>query len=102
MEGGEPLLHPNLDDMIFHAQDTGRCTKVTLGTNASLLPYAYSDLKQNTASKLDPNKSVERLKHFFLKYAQPFVLKPSINYHLIETDNFHLDKKDQFLETLLF
>lgn len=94
MEGGEPLLHPDLDDMIFYAQGTGRCTRVTLGTNAALLPYSYSGLKQNAGSKLNPEKSVEQLKHFFLKYNPPFVLKPSINYHLIETDNLHLDKAE--------
>ncbi|MDP2908699.1 MAG: hypothetical protein Q8N77_02740 [Nanoarchaeota archaeon] len=86
LEGGEPLLHPNLEDMIFYAQETGRCSKVTLGTNAVLLPYAYSD------SGLDYDKSVENIKNYFSKFKPSFVIKPSINFYLIEKDKLHLDK----------
>ncbi|MBM3199530.1 radical SAM protein [Candidatus Woesearchaeota archaeon] len=88
LEGGEPTLHPNLEDMIRHAQETGRCTKVTLGTNATLLPYAYID------KKLDFELSVKNIKDYFLKFKTPFTLKPSINYYLIKSDCIHLDKAE--------
>ncbi len=88
LEGGEPLLHPQLEDMIFFAQRTGRCDKVTIGTNAVLLPYDYSN------GRLEKEKSIERIKNYFLKFGTPFVLKPSINHHLIEKDKLHLDKAE--------
>lgn len=96
LEGGEPLLHPKLEDMIHHAQDTGRCDKVILGTNAVLLPYKYSK------GRLDKDKSIKAVKGYFLKFEPPFLLKPSINHHLIEKDPLHLDKaeiiRDSFSE----
>lgn len=88
LEGGEPMLHPSLEDIIHYAQGTGRCDKVTLGTNATLLPYAY------TNKKLDLAESVKNIKDYFLKFKTPFVLKPSINYYLIESDCMHLDKAE--------
>src|SRR3989338_929460 len=52
LEGGEPLIHPRIEEMIRYAQATGRCEKVILGTNAVMLPYQYSE------GRLDPMNSV--------------------------------------------
>ena len=94
LEGGEPLLHPKLDDMIFYAQETKRCNKVILGTNGVLLPYQYLD------GQLDNQNSVKAIFQFFIKYESPFLLKPSINNYLIEADPGHLDKAELIRDPL--
>ena len=68
-EGGEPLLHHDLMEMVAIARNTGRCLKITLCTNGVLLP-----------------NNRESLINYFLAFGEPFVLKPSINTYLIEKD----------------
>lgn len=93
LEGGEPLMHPNLEDMIKYAQDTGRCDRVILGTNGVLLPYKYSN------RNVDREKSIAAIKLYFLRFNPPFLLKPSINSHLISRDRLHLDKMEVIKDT---
>ncbi len=95
-EGGEPLLHPQLESMIRYSQQTDRCDRITVGTNGTLLPYQYKD------GRLDQIASKNSIVQYFLKFEPPFLLKSSINYHLIEKDKLHIDKaeaiRDAFLE----
>lgn len=96
-EGGEPLVHPKLMEMVAIARNTGRCLRIILCTNGVLLPYKY--LRNG---ELDRQKTVESLINYFRTFGEPFVLKPSINAHLIERDQKHIEKaeliKDAFEE----
>lgn len=75
--------------MIKYARDTGRCKKLIIGTNASLFPYKYINLHKK---ELYIKKSAENIASLIVSYELPVTLKPSINYHLIKADKFHLDK----------
>lgn len=89
-EGGEPLLHPDLAEMIKIAKNTGRCVGIRLSTNGVLLPYIY----QKKSGLLDPKETIKSLCRYFLSYPSPFLLKMSINHHLIERDPLHLKKAE--------
>lgn len=86
LEGGEPFLHPDFKKMLKHCSEDKNCIKITVGTNASLLDYVY------TNSAVDVDNSVKSIVDYFLGFKKPITLKPSINYHLIEHDPLHLDK----------
>jgi MoaA/NifB/PqqE/SkfB family radical SAM enzyme len=86
LEGEEPFVHPDFEKMIKYCAKDDNCIKITIGTNASLLPYKY-----NNAS-IDYDNSVEAIYNYFKKFDKPITLKPSINYHLIEHDSLHLTK----------
>lgn len=89
LEGGEPLLHPNLEEMINYAQDTGRCERLILGTNGVLLPYQY-----NNDGQLNKQETIKAIVDYFSKFKPQFMLKPSINHHFIAKDKLLLDKSE--------
>lgn len=104
LEGGEPMLHPDWKEMIAVANTSGRCQRMTIGTNGSLLPFVYTDQAENTEpaeaettrdnrtnnqgqkALLDQARSVENLLGFFRQLPTPFVLKVSINHYLYQED----------------
>lgn len=88
-EGGEPLLHPELMEMVEIARNMGRCLIIRLCTNGVLLPYKYID-----SGELDQKETVKSLAEYFLSFGEPLQLKMSINSHLIERDKRHLEKAE--------
>ncbi|MEW5818714.1 MAG: hypothetical protein AB1782_00860 [Cyanobacteriota bacterium] len=93
LEGGEPLLHPDLNNMITYVRNTGRCENVILGTNSSLLPFVF------TNNQPDREKSIVSLKNYFLNLGEPFLLKPSLNYYLYKADKYLFEKADIIAQT---
>lgn len=75
LEGGEPLLHPDLYLFLEYARSTGRCRKILILTNGLLL-----------------SEHIRRLVLFCEVYKIPLELKISINYWLIREDCCHLDR----------
>lgn len=88
-EGGEPLVHPELMEMVKIARDTGRCLIIRLCTNGVLLPYKYLD-----SGGLDREETVKSLVEYFLSFGTPLQVKMSINSYLIERDGKHLEKSE--------
>ena len=88
LEGGEPLLHPQFYAFLKYLQDDSRCQRVILCTNTVKMPWRY---KNNGV--LDEESSLIELKTWFKLFAaKAFVLKPSINKHLIDKDAQHYMK----------
>jgi len=83
LEGGEPTLHPDFYKIVEYASSDDRCKKIILCTNGTTVPKDINIW----------------LKKFSFK---PFVLKPSINSHLIKKDKSHVSKmvllKDAFIK----
>lgn len=78
MEGGEPLLHPDFDKMAGRLAEDPACLRVVLCTNATMLPW---------------EGGVDGLAAWLARFSRkPFLLKPSINAHLLERDPRHLDR----------
>ena len=83
LEGGEPLLSPNLYLFLEYARSTSRCSKITISTNGILL-----------------NKHLQRLTDFVSFSKIPFEIKRSINYYLLNQDKNLLKKcRDFYLAT---
>ncbi len=72
-EGGEPMLHPQLDDLVQRAWATGRCRRVVLCTNGVRIP-----------------KNPEALRAWILSFGAPFTLKVSLNHYLYARDTNHI------------
>lgn len=73
LEGGEPLLAPNLYLFIEYAISTGRCSKVIILTNGICL-----------------EKHLKRLVDLHKWYDIPFEIKVSVNYWLIQQNKDHI------------
>jgi MoaA/NifB/PqqE/SkfB family radical SAM enzyme len=83
LEGGEPLLHPDLYLFLEYARNSGRCKKVIITTNGILL-YDHLD----------------KLVNFHKYYQIPVLIKMSINYLLYKMDKDIFKKgRDLFLAT---
>lgn len=80
LEGGEPLLHPDLYLFLEYARSTGRCRKILILTNGLLLPGHGG-----------------RLVMFAESYKIPLEIKVSINYWLIGENSDHLEQIRNFL-----
>jgi len=83
LEGGEPLLHPELPAMVARVWATGRCARLVLCTNGLRLPRAHGPL-------------VAALRAF----GEPFTLKLSVNHHLHERDPHHLARAEAAAEAI--
>lgn len=81
LEGGEPLMHPDLYLFMEYARSTKRCRKILILTNALLLPAHQ-----------------KRLVMFSGEYGMQLEIKVSINYWLIRENSGHLDQ----IRNLLF
>lgn len=75
LEGGEPLLHPDLYLFMEYARSTGRCRKMLILTNGILL-----------------DEHIKSLVMFTNRYNIPIEIKVSINYWLIREHGGHLDR----------
>ncbi len=75
LEGGEPLVHPDLYLFLEYARFTKRCRKILILTNGMLLPVHQ-----------------KRLVMFSGEYGIPLEIKISINYWLIKENSGHLDQ----------
>lgn len=75
LEGGEPLLHPNLYLFMEYARSTGRCRKILILTNGFLL-----------------EEHMKRLVMFAGYYHMALEIKVSINYWLIRENKEHLER----------
>ena len=73
LEGGEPLIFGNLYLFIEYAISTKRCAKVILLTNG-----------------IELEKNIRRLVELHQWYGVEFMLKVSVNYHLLNTVPNHL------------
>lgn len=73
LEGGEPLLHPELFRFADYAVGTGRCRKLIILTNGLALP-----------------QYMKRLTDFSASNNLPLELKISVNYWLMQTESRHL------------
>lgn len=75
LEGGEPLLHPDLYLFMEYARSTGRCRKILILTNGILL-----------------DEHIKPLVMFTNRYNIPIEIKVSINYWLIREHGGHLER----------
>lgn len=75
LEGGEPLLHPNLFLFLEYARYTNKCSKIIITTNGIILDKLINKLVEFTASS--------KIK---------MLIKHSINFHL-EKINSNIYKK---------
>ena len=66
LDGGEPLLHPCFQLFLEYAYYTGRCTKLTIGTNGKLL-----------------GRRIDELVAFACRTNIPTIVKASVNFHLL-------------------
>lgn len=83
LEGGEPLMHPDLYLFMEYARSTGRCKKILILTNGILL-----------------SEHLKRLVDFHKYYGVPITIKMSINYWLYRMDKECLEKaQDYYLAT---
>lgn len=75
LEGGEPLLHPDLYLFMEYARSTGRCRKILILTNGILL-----------------DAHIKRLIMFTDSSHIPIEVKVSINYWLIRENSGHVNQ----------
>ena len=80
LEGGEPLIHPNLYLMIEYAISTGRCKKIIVLTNGILI-----------------HNHIKRMIDIANWYNILFEIKISINYWLLGLDSDFLNKMDHLV-----
>ena len=69
LEGGEPCIHPEFVDIVRYFNEHPHCSKIILTTNATTLPWKKGELFD-----------------WLSLFKKPFVIKPSVNHHLIERD----------------
>lgn len=87
LEGGEPTIHPDFDKIVSYLISDSLCKKIIVCTNAVLIPI----FKEK--NKIIKDKSINKIKDWLLKFKQkPFILKPSINSHLIKHSSIHMEK----------
>ena len=83
IEGGEPLINPNLFLFLWYAKYTNRCKKIIITTNGKML-----------------NKFLERFVNFNKETNIPITIKMSLNYWLYKEDNNIFQKaRDYYLAT---
>lgn len=89
LEGGEPTIHPDFDKMVEYLSNDPLCKKIILCTNAVTMPIVKK------VGVLYEEESIEKMTHWLSKFLQkPFVLKPSVNSHLINHSSIHMEKMD--------
>lgn len=82
LEGGEPTVHPEFLSMLNYSLEDEFCNRIIICTNAVKIPFDH-----------DENKSIEKIKKWINMFSEkPFILKPSINSHLIKHSKIHMQK----------
>lgn len=75
LEGGEPTIHPDYDNIFDYFYNSPNCIRIVLTTNGT------------SFTKTIENGGIEYLREYFEKYSQKeFLIKPSINEYLIKKD----------------
>lgn len=85
LEGGEPLIHPNIYLMLEYAISTNKCIKVIILTNGIIL-----------------DKHIKRMVDISNYYKILFEFKISINYWLLSEDKMFLSKMDKLVFSTQF
>lgn len=87
LEGGEPTIHPDFWKMVDYLMNDEFCKKVILCTNAVMVPTK----RKNKVIQHD--ESIVAIKNWLMNFIKkPFVLKPSVNSHLIRHSDIHMPK----------
>ena len=86
LEGGEPTIHADFWKMVDYLNQDPLCVKIILCTNAVTMPLVLKD------GYVDEESSVEKTVAWIAKFKKPFILKPSVNSHLIEHGKYHMKK----------
>lgn len=82
IEGGEPTIAPDFWKMVNYNLDDNFCNKIILCTNAVKIPFSHNQ-----------EQSIEKIEKWILKFSKKtFILKPSINSHLINHSKVHMKK----------
>lgn len=94
LEGGEPTIHPEFNKMVEYLVNDPLCKKIILCTNAVTIPI----MKNNDI--IDYNESYKLVEEWLMTFAKkPFILKPSINSHLINNSKIHMEKMNIIKKT---
>ena len=83
LEGGEPMIHPEFSEILAYFNQHPRCSKIIITTNGTKLPVMK-------AACADWLATVHK----------PFVIKPSINSHLLTHDQKLLTKCQALLSAV--
>jgi hypothetical protein len=91
LEGGEPLLHADFWTMVDRLVSDPNCVRITLCTNAVLLPWGKPGQSRE--------EIIAGLRAWLSRFqGKPFVIKPSVNSHLIDRDPRHIEKMRLLLD----
>ncbi len=85
-DGGEPFLHPGIEEFAVHFSRDERCTRVIISTNGTLFPFKISN------GAIDKEASLLALRSFFSLLPARMTLKVSVNHHLLEHDPLLFEK----------
>lgn len=89
LEGGEPTIHPDFEEMVAYVANDPLCHKIILCTNAVKMPLILDK------KVIQHEETLQALYQWFDKFSnKPFVLKPSVNSHLIRHSTVHMMKMD--------
>jgi hypothetical protein len=87
LEGGEPTIHPDFFKMVDYLVKDPLCKKIILCTNAVTMPIVKK------SGVLYEEESIDKMKEWLIQFIKkPFVLKPSVNSHLINHSSVHMEK----------
>ncbi len=86
LEGGEPFLHPDIEEIATRFSRDERCTRVIISTNGTLLPFKVSN------GSIDEAVSRPALRAFLSRFPARMTLKVSLNHHLLERDPLLFEK----------
>ncbi len=87
LEGGEPTIHPNFQEMVQYIINDPLCKKVILCTNAVTMPIVLKN------GEVLEEESIHQMMYWLSQFKNKiFILKPSINSHLIKHSKLHLKK----------
>ncbi len=82
LEGGEPTIHPDFYKILDYSMKHKQCSRVIVCTNAVKIPFDH-----------DKDTAIKKIKDWIRLFKEkPFILKPSINSHLITHSSIHMEK----------
>nr|MDO8116951.1 radical SAM protein [Candidatus Sigynarchaeota archaeon] len=72
LEGGEPFMHPRINEFVDAFSHMDRCTKIIITTNGSLFPFIID------GRGMDIERSTMELTRFFSRYHGKVLFKISL------------------------
>ncbi len=82
LEGGEPTIHPDFYRLVDYSIQDELCSRIIVCTNAVKIPFDH-----------EPQIAIEKIKDWIRLFKEKlFILKPSINSHLITHSSIHMKK----------